>query len=140
MNSMSPKQVWEAALGELQIQVTRANYDTWLKDTVGIGYQGNQFVVGVPNAFCIEWVEKRLHSLITKTLIGIIGNDVDVIFQIYQGQQEVAASSGANPPQNRRNNSVKFNPKYTFDTFIVGNSNRLAHAAALAVAENPGKS
>jgi chromosomal replication initiator protein len=137
----SAKEIWEAVLGELQVQLTRTNYDTWLRDTVGLGYQGNQFVVGVPSPFAIEWLEKRLSSLIKKTLIGIIGDEVNVNFQI-QEQSTPARSKGNNKSSGitnyRKIGSNTFNPKYTFDSFIVGNCNRLAHAAALGVAEKPG--
>ena len=137
----SAKEIWEAVLGELQSQITSTNYDTWLKDTVGLGYEGDYFVVGVASPFAIEWLEKRLGSLIQKTLIGVIGREVNVCFQI-QSRGAVAkprgkgrASSGNN---SRKAGSNGFNPKYTFQSFIVGNSNRLANAAAQAVAEKPG--
>jgi len=137
----SAKEIWEAVLGELQVQLTRTNYDTWLRDTVGLGYQGNQFVVGVPSPFAIEWLEKRLSSLIRKTLIGIIGDEVNINFQI-QEQSTLARSKGnkksSGITNHRKTGSNTFNPKYTFDSFIVGNCNRLAHAAALGVAEKPG--
>lgn len=137
----SAKDIWEAALGELQLQLSRTNYDTWLKDTVGLSYQGDQFVVGVPSTFSIEWLEKRLTSLIQKTLIGIIGDGVSVGFQIHE-QSTTARSRGNGKPaagtNHRKTGSNHFNPKYTFESFIVGNCNRLAHAAALGVSEKPG--
>jgi len=93
----SAKDIWEAALGELQLQLSRTNYDTWLKDTVGLSYQGDQFVVGVPSTFSIEWLEKRLTSLIQKTLIGIIGDGVSVGFQIHE-HSTTARSRGNGKP------------------------------------------
>jgi chromosomal replication initiator protein len=138
----SAKDIWEAALGELQLQLSRTNYDTWLKDTVGLSYQGDQFVVGVPSTFSIEWLEKRLTSLIQKTLIGIIGGDgVSVRFEI-RDRSTSARSKGNGKPaagtNHRKTGPNHFNPKYTFESFIVGNCNRLAHAAALGVSEKPG--
>ena len=53
----SAKEIWEAVLGELQLHTTKTNYETWLKDTVGLDYKDNQFVVGVPSPFAIEWLE-----------------------------------------------------------------------------------
>jgi len=145
----SAREIWEAALGELQLQVTKTNYDTWLRETVGLSYQDNQFVLGVPSPFAIEWLEKRLHSLIKKTIIGITGHDIKVRFQIHSAEHGTAEkgkgkgstrnpSSAALAVNNRKINPSTFNPKYTFDCFIVGNCNRLAHAAALGVAEKPG--
>ena len=122
------RQVWQAALGALELQVTRANFQTWLKNTVGISLNDKQMVVGVPNAFAKEWLEKRLLHLIEKTLGGLLGRPVEVQFQVCSNR---ATGTEFGHPC--------FNPKYTFSSFIVGNSNRLAHAAALGVAENPGQ-
>lgn len=150
MKQRSAKEIWEAVLGELQLQLTNTNYDTWLRESVGLSYNGDEFVVGVPSPFAIEWLEKRLHSLISKTLIGVTGYDLKVRFQIHLAEHSSpararskgslryspSASLGAS---NRNTNLSTFNPKYTFDSFIVGSCNRLAHAAALAVAEKPGR-
>jgi len=119
----------------LELQVTKANYQTWLKDSVGLSYKNGQFIVGVQNTFTVEWLEKRLRHLIKKTLSGIVGGPVEVQFQVYPGQQ---ADSRLFPANKRSANHQPFNAKYTFSSFIVGNCNRLAHAAALGVAENPG--
>ncbi|MBM3132390.1 MAG: chromosomal replication initiator protein DnaA [Chloroflexi bacterium] len=136
----SSKQIWEAALGALELQVTKANYQTWLKDTVGISFENDVFVVGTPNAFAVEWLEKRLRHLIKKTLAGSIGHPVEVQFKICNDVQHERTHDRYNEPP--RNNGgapwSPFNPKYTFPTFVVGSCNRLAHAAALGVAENPG--
>jgi len=142
---MSAREIWEAVLGELQLQLTRTNYDTWLRETVGLSYQGDQFVVGVPSPFAIEWLEQRLHSLIKKTLMGITGGDLKVRFQIHQEEQDKLPSakgrssvSSSLTHSGRKTVPNTFNPKYTFDSFIIGNCNRLAHAAALGVSEKPG--
>jgi chromosomal replication initiator protein len=139
---MSAREIWEAVLGELQLQLTKTNYDTWLRDTVGLSYHGDRFVVGVRSPFAIEWLEKRLHSLIEKTLIAITGNNLNVFFQIHQEEQSKLpnskGSSAVSTSLSKKAGSNTFNPKYTFDSFIIGNCNRLAHAAALGVAEKPG--
>jgi len=129
-------EIWDAALGGLELQVTKANYQTWLKDTIGVSCDGGCFVVGAPNTFAIEWLEKRLRHLIKKTLANIIGQPVEVQFEIYQERQ--GESLPIRPSNNSRINHSQFSPKYTFPSFIVGSCNRLAHAAALGVAENPG--
>ena len=137
--SRSAKEIWEAALGGLELQVTKANYQTWLKDTIGLSCKNDQFVVGVPNTFTVEWLEKRLSHLIKRTLASIIGRPIEVQFQVYQGQGvESKGTVHRAPTFNGAGNHRHFNPKYTFSSFIVGSCNRLAHAAALGVAENPG--
>jgi chromosomal replication initiator protein len=72
--------LWEAALGTLQLQVSKSNYKTWLEKTVGASFRNNQFTVGVPNTFIAEYLDKNQRSLIEKTLIGITQRDIEVIF------------------------------------------------------------
>ncbi len=143
MEARSAQEIWEAALGELQIQVSKSNYRTWLAKTVGLSHLNHQFVVGVPNTFVAEYLNKNQRSLIEKTLIGITLQDTNVLFQhidnkhpdspdTYSARRETATIRPAT--------FTVFNSKYTFDSFIVGKGNRLAHAAALGVAEKPGHS
>lgn len=140
----SAQQIWEAALGELEIQVNKPNYRTWLAKTTGLNYQKGQFVIGVPNTFVAEYLDKNQHSLIEKVLTGITHQEVQVQFQVSAGQQ----SSDFNRDYGSRGKAVSaqqttlplFNPRYTFDSFIVGSCNQLAYAAALRVAQNPGNS
>ena len=134
MEAEPAQQVWEATLGELQIQVSKSNYRTWLEKTVGLSYQDNQFVVGVPNTFVAEYLDKKQRSLIEKTLIGVTGRDLKVLFQVDTTEQISSGGYGV-----REKAPPKFNSKYTFDSFVTGNCNRLAYAAALAVAEKPGQ-
>ena len=139
----SAKEIWEAALGELQLQISRTNYDTWLRDTTGLSYDGDNFTIGVSSPFAIEYLEQRLASIIQKTLVRITGKELELTFQI---QQQDTSSQPKNRKSNKpssngtyhKNGFNGFNPKYTFDSFIVGSCNRLAEAAARAVAEKPG--
>jgi len=141
MRAGSAQEIWEAALGELQIQVSKPNYRTWLQKTIGLNYQDNQFVVGVPSPFIAEYLDKNQRSLIEKTLIGLTHHNIKVVFHIngkhhnsssrYGAREEIPAPTPTSP---------KFNPKYTFDSFITGSCNRLAHAAALSIVQKPGHS
>lgn len=130
MEAGSAREIWEAVLGQLQMQVTKSNFRTWLEKTEGLSYQGNEFTVGVPNAFIAEYLEQNQRSLIEKTLVAHTRPDIKVVFQI----------SPSKPAIIRHSTHPGVNSKYTFDSFIVSNCNRLAHAAALKVAQNPGKS
>jgi chromosomal replication initiator protein len=138
----SAKEIWQTALGKLQIQVSKANYTTWLSDSQGLSCHDNVFVVGVPNVFVAEWLSKRLYPLVRKTLVDITGKDVDVRFEIHNREllaispliAQTDGGTSSKAPQHR------FNPKYTFDNFVVSDTNRLAYAAAVEVAENPGSS
>lgn len=139
--SRTPQEIWEIALGELQIQVSKPNYRTWFSKTTGLSYQDNQFVIGVPNTFAAEYLEKNQLSLIEKALIGLTSSELRIAFQVngkyhrLRGNGDDTAAIPETPP-----NFVRLNPHYVFDTFIEGECNRLARAAALAVSQNPGHS
>ncbi len=148
-----PGAIWQAVLGDLQLRVTRPSYETWLRDTTGIRYADGEFVVGAPNTFVAEMLEQRMYSLISGAVGRIVATDVDIRFEVVSGPpagQESRDRSAASPTsaQHSANGSTPqagpdraataLNPRYVFDTFIVGRSNELAHAAALAVSETPG--
>ena len=141
MASKTPQEIWETALGELQVQVSKPNYRTWFGKTTGLSYKDNQFVVGVPNTFVAEYLEKNQRSLIEKALIGLTSPGVQVVFQVngrphhHQNAHDAEPGISLAPPTYTR-----FNPDYIFDSFIEGDCNRMARAAALAVAQNPGHS
>jgi chromosomal replication initiator protein len=131
-------------LGDLQLQITRPSYETWLKDTVGLAHSDGEFVVGTPNAFVAEMLDQRMYTLISQALERVVDGGVDVRFQVVQDAPETNGSGPA-PAQPKApvratspGRAGGMNPKYTFETFIVGTSNELAHAAAQAVAEKPG--
>ncbi len=136
----SAKQIWETALGELQIQVNKPNYRTWLAKTAGLSYQDDWFVIGVPNTFVAEYLDKNQRSLIEKVLAGLTRHDVQVQFQVNTNHPGALSSysSRAKPTPAQQTHLPLFNPKYTFESFVVGSCNQLAHAAAMGVAQNPG--
>jgi len=99
-------------------------------------------MVGVPNAFVAEYLDQNQRSLIEKTLIGITHHNLNVVFQVdgrYQNPAGNPSAYGA-PTTARQTSLPSFNPKYTFESFIVGTCNQLAYAAALGIAQNPGHS
>ena len=128
MEARSAQEIWETALGELQLQVTRPNYRTWLEKTTGLSHENNRFVVGVPNAFVAEYLAQNQRSLIEKTLIGLTHPGIESHFQV------------ASPAAAGRSTGPSGNTRYTFDNFVVSPSNRLAYTAARSVAEKPGAS
>ena len=143
---MKPEKIWHAALGELQLQMTKATFDTWVKQTYVLAYEDGTFVIGVQNGYAKDWLENRLHGTIQRTLTGILGRSVEVRFVVQPSpprSKEPVSLLEAPHDQPRPakssngHHSVALNTYYTFDQFIVGSSNRLAHAASLAVAEKP---
>lgn len=147
---MKPDQVWQAALGELQLQLTKSTYDTWLRDTSLLSHEDGLFVIGVETAYAKDWLENRLLSTIKRTLTGITGKAVEVKFTVWSSEaaenepapspaEMLIATPKAEPYYSDNLSSLRLNAKYVFETFVVGPSNRLAHAAALASSENPGR-
>ena len=138
MENRTPQNIWEAALGELQIQVSKPNYRTWFEKTVGQSYQGNQFIIGVPNAFIAEYLDKNQRSLIEKAIIGLTSPDVRVVFHVNGKRPDSPAyRAELEIPVAVIKPSSQLNPNYIFDSFIEGSGNRLARAAALTTTQCP---
>jgi chromosomal replication initiator protein len=136
------REIWQTALGQLELQVNRTSYLTYLKDTTAHSFDGGCFTIVAPNTFARDWLDGRLASTVKRTLIDIVGRPLDVRFVVRSDGAGYRAPStpledwaDAQPLAARK---ARLNPRYTFDTFIVGASNRLAHAAAEAVAAQPG--
>ncbi len=142
---MNADQIWQAALGELQLQMTRPTFDTWLKNTRAISYEDGTLIVGVHSAYAKDWLENRLMSIIKRTLAGIVDRTVEARFVLdvkTLNEDDPPPLLQSSVPQSETTiakipSSMMLNSRYTFSTFVIGSSNRLAHAAALAVAENP---
>ncbi len=152
---MNTDHVWQAALGQLQLQMTQATYDTWVKDTRLVARDQDRLVVGTKNAFAKDWLENRLFVTINRTVTSLLGYPVDIQFVVDSGDNPLPQASaplllqsepvmyqngsGGNGQNLRREEQDQLTliHKYTFEQFIVGSSNRLAHAASLAVAERP---
>ncbi|MDP6102647.1 MAG: DnaA/Hda family protein, partial [Dehalococcoidia bacterium] len=141
----SAQEIWETALGQLEIQVTKPFYDTWLRGTVGMSFDDSSFMVGVSSPFVAESLQTRFLSLVKKAVADIIGEEVSLDFRVAsQHPADVPrvqpSSTFESNGSSRRNGAslVRLNNKYTFDTFITGASNQLACAAARAVAGSPG--
>ena len=84
---MSAEQAWQSALGQLQMEMPKASFDTWVRDTQLVSYENGLFVIGVQNAYAREWLESRLSSTVIRLLMGIMNRSVDVRFVIHGGIQ-----------------------------------------------------
>lgn len=150
---MNADQAWQSVLGQLQMEMPRASFDTWVRDTKPVSYKDGRLTIGVRNAYARDWLESRLAATVNRLLAGIFNSTVDVHFVVHGNEIErIADESPAfateAPAQTRtepaeayeqpyRNSNM--NPRYIFDAFVVGSGNRLAHAACLAVAEKPAR-
>ena len=140
----SAKEVWRAVLGDLQLQLPRPTFETWLKSTEGVADNGQAFVVEAPTAFTVEWLEKRMFHTLQRTLEKVAGHPLQLQLQVRSGGISYAVEraqlpQGVTPEASQPLFEFKtLNPRYTFESFVVGSSNRLAFSAAHAVAETPG--
>jgi chromosomal replication initiator protein len=105
-----------------------------------LSYQDNLFVIGVPNTFAAEYLEKNQRSIIEKSLAGLTAPGIQVAFQVNGKSQHVNESTKIHAIPETPPAHTRLNPDYVFDSFIEGNSNKLARAAAQSVAQNPGRS
>ena len=147
---MEEQKVWQAALGELELTLSRANFTTWFKNTFISKYQDDFIIIGVPNTFTKAWLEKKYHTAILKALQKITNSRIkNIVYQVEtkaEGQTEVklvvAAEALPEPAVEitvTAANEFGINPKYTFNSFVVGKANELAQAASIAAAGNPGQ-
>jgi len=149
---MDAYQLWQATLGQLQLQLDRRAYDTWMRDTEALSYEDGVLVVGVHNAFAQSHLEGRLYGDIQKVVSSIARRTVVLRFVVGRnGPAPIESQPGPiwehvqAPPADIQTfggtdpKDTHLNPRYTFEDFVVGQSNRLAHAGCLAVAERPGQ-
>lgn len=151
---MQPSSLWQAVLGEIELSISRGNFITWFKNTVLLRQEEGRIVVGVPNVFIKNQMEKKYDSLIVETLKKIGAGDLKVEYKIHSAltpsreedpvvlKPTPAATVKPAPrtPATALTHTYRqgLNERYTFDNFIVGSGNELAYAACQAVAANPG--
>lgn len=144
---MDNKKLWENVLGTIELTVSKANFNTWFKDTYIHKVDEGVVFLAVPSAFAKDWLSDKFHKTILKCLRDL-GNDVRSLEYVISKAPErretpeepqKAAPVYELPLQDHYiNKEDNLNPKYTFDTFVVGPFNELAHAAAQAVMKAPG--
>ncbi len=152
---MTSDQVWPAVLGELELQMTQATFDTWLRDTRLLKRENGLYVIGVKSGYAKDWLENRLLGTIKRTMARHIGKTVEIKFVVWDktlqqkddlpllNQPGPAPSPSSPDPASRPTPTplptpTNLNPRYMFDNFVVGPGNRLAHAASIAITETPG--
>lgn len=137
---MDAAQAWQAARGQLQTEMPKAAYDTWVKDAEYISFEDGSLILGVKNAYARDWLDSRLSSTIARLLTGLLNRSVEVQFIVWQDsdcEKQVKESLEIIETEEFSAPNPSINSRYTFQNFVVGPSNRLAHAASMAVAERP---
>ncbi len=148
------RRVWEATLGELQVQMPRETFDAWLRDTRVLAHEDGSYIIGVPNAYAREWLDQRLKQVILRILKQVSRRNVEVSFVLWTGNRAPVEAEqswhDAGPLwsempkeetpsfQQLGQQETGLNPRFTFDGYAVGECNRLALAAARAVVATPG--
>ncbi len=150
-SAVNADQIWQAAQEELRFQLSKPSYETWLKNAALLSFDNNSFRIGVPTRLAKDWLEDRYSALIKETLSAIMAGEVSLAFEVVgNGEKgveatpdqplegsELEAAVTAEESGYEDVESSHLNPRFQFQTFVVGNSSRFAHAACRAVADTP---
>jgi chromosomal replication initiator protein len=127
---MSAPQVWDATLGQLLLRVTRQNYDTWLRNTAGLRFEGTTLVVAAASDLACDWLRSRLRTVIAQALTAVAGPGLSIR---YEASPTAAAPDAENAPAMQTalipGPATPLNPRYTFASFLEADFNRLALTA-----------
>src|SRR5690606_596289 len=138
---------WQRVLSLIQAKLSKPSFETWFKSTRARFYPDqNLIVVSAPTVFAAEWLETRYIRHIARALDEVLGFEPEVRFTVEDGADAEPPAVRPQPPAYKapavspvEHAAPMLNPKYTFETFVIGGANRFAHAASLAVAEAPAK-
>ena len=157
---MNNAELWQAALGEIELSISKANFSTWFKNTTILGNENGKVVIGVPNGFAKEWLENKYNTYIFKALRNFQDDIREISCTIYSpdqqtnGETKKVDSIGPNVTENRNQEANhgaqapveqtnagenNINTRYLFENFIIGENNELARAACYAVSQNLGR-
>jgi chromosomal replication initiator protein len=144
---MVNQELWESVLAQIQLNISQANFNAWFKNTKISSIDGPEIFISVPNSFTKEWLENKYNKIILKTLNETAGRKLKKINYCIDNKDKLSFKNYIKHPVNtsqleftqlKINQSTNLNPRYTFENFVVGPFNELPHAAARAVAQNPG--
>ncbi|MDP2629492.1 MAG: chromosomal replication initiator protein DnaA [Candidatus Harrisonbacteria bacterium] len=140
--------LWEAALSEVEIKLSRPNFITWFKNTSLIDKEEHCARIALPNSFAKEWIENKYEKIVLGALRNLddsitkieflVGNSKQLKSRKVRKKEALPLSDQPSFPEFKIDSETNLNPRYTFDSFIVGKSNELSHAAASAVTDSVG--
>lgn len=149
---MTNEELWKAVLGEMELSLTKANFTTWFRNTTILSKDKNAVVVSVPNGFIKEWLENKFNKRILQSIRDLTPEIREIKYLIGRPKIELAKQDLSKMSLDTEINekaesdldkdldkTTNLNRKYTFDSFVVGSNNELAHAAASAVTKNLGR-
>jgi len=141
---MTQEEIWQSVLAQIQLDISRANFATWFKDTKVFDIKEGQAVILVPNSFAKEWLENKYHKSIFRILHNLNEGIKDVKYIVNKAdiktppKVSILETEQLEFQEFKVDKESNLNPRYTFDNFVVGPFNELAQAAALAVSKKPG--
>lgn len=157
---MTNNEIWQAVLGEVELAVSSASFTTWFRNTSIIDFEDDAIVISVPNGFAKEWLENKYNQFILKaiknfrdnirkvrcivstkntpTAFSSPRNEVDSVSEKEEGNL-IDLRDAETPAEQAEGGHIGLNNRYSFENFIVGSNNELAHAACLAVSKTPGR-
>lgn len=152
MKVTEPKDLWKVTLAQLEIKIDApAQFKTFFQDTKLLRIEGKNAVIGVPNPYTFDWLKSKYERLIRETISYVYGDPLVPVFEVYQkeGSETIEMQKETSPLLTAENGVMSvaveavsksgLNPKYIISNYIVGNSNRIAHAAGMAVIDRPGE-
>ena len=143
---MDKEELWQAVLAQIQLNISQANFTTWFKDTSITSCKEGQVFISAPNSFAKEWLENKYGKTIFKILYNLDKEIKEIKYTVGKSELKVIKRPVAPSPslgqlefeELQVDKETNLNPRYTFENFVVGPFNDLAHAAAWAVAKKPG--
>ena len=151
---MTNQELWQIALGEIELSISKANFITWFKNTSLISNKNGKVIINVPNAFTREWLENKYNKIILKALRSIINNIREINYIISQSKTQeskqlrkttkkkvktIKPKEQLDFQEYKIDEKTNLNPRYDFNSFIVASFNELAYAATQSVIKNLGK-
>jgi len=145
--------VWKTTLAQIEVKLdSPIQFKTWFKDTSLIYINGNEACIGVKNSYTADWLARKHYQMIRETLSYVYDKNLDIKFKVDKNLVNMPTNinglakerplfgieNGIGVDLKNSLESSGLNPQYTFNSFVVGESNNIAHAAAMAVSENPG--
>lgn len=144
MDFTETEELWDKILEIIKHKLSPQSYNSWFSQTKIISFKDNELTVSAPSGFCKDWLEKHYVEFIKNILKSSFGLEEDIQIKFQTTSQKPSKPGQKNKIKKLdflpKNNELGLNPKYIFDNFVVGNGNRFAHAACLAVAQSPAKS
>jgi len=143
------EELWQAILARAQLEVSSPNFNTWFKNTSVVSQTKEEIIIGVPNLFTREWFEKKYNKLINAIILELFGEEKKIVYKIFSNSlRTVPIKPTATSLEEDRTQPLNLtaskdsglSPRYSFENFIVGGFNELAHAASVAVIKSPGTS